>query len=58
MKRLSEDERAMAAKRVKALHKRIADLEAAIQRLKQRGKPTIEADRLLRLLRQSVGKLS
>jgi hypothetical protein len=56
MKRLSADERAMEAKRMKALRKRIADLEAGIQRLKERGEPTIEATRLLRLLRRSVAK--
>ena len=58
MKRLSADEHAMAAKRVKALQKRIANLEAGIQRLKERGEPTIEATRLLRLLRRSVAKSS
>lgn len=43
----------MALQRLEAASARIADLEAAIQRLKERGLPTVEAERILHLLRQS-----
>jgi hypothetical protein len=43
----------MAFQRAAATSERIADLEAGIQRLKEKGLPTVEAERLLGLLRQS-----
>ena len=47
----------MALQRLKEAEERIAKLEAGIQRLKENGQPTVEAERLLRLLRRShVGK--
>jgi hypothetical protein len=51
--RLSEAERTMERQRLEAVSKRIAELEAGIQRLKDHGQPTVEAERLLRLLRRS-----
>jgi hypothetical protein len=51
--RLSETDRAMALQRLEEAEGRIAELEAGIQRLKERGQPTVEAERLLYLLRQS-----
>ena len=57
IRRLSEAERSMALQRLKEAEERIAKLEAGIQRLKENGQPTVEAERLLRLLRRShVGK--
>jgi hypothetical protein len=53
MMRLNRTERTMALQRLEAASARIADLEAAIQRLKERGLPTVEAERILHLLRQS-----
>lgn len=53
IRRLSEIERTMAFQRAAATNGRIADLEAGIQRLKEKGLPTVEAERLLGLLRQS-----
>jgi len=43
----------MALQRLEAANARIADLEAGIGRLRDKGLPTVEAERLLRLLRQS-----
>jgi hypothetical protein len=51
--RLSETERTMELQRLEAVNARIADLEAGIQRLKEKGQPTVEAERLLRLMRRS-----
>jgi hypothetical protein len=51
MIRLSETERAMELQRREAVNDRIAGLEAGIQRLKEQGQPTLEAERLLYLLR-------
>jgi hypothetical protein len=51
--RLSETDRAMALQRLAAVTERIAELEAGIQRLKENGQPTVEAERLLRLVRRS-----
>jgi hypothetical protein len=56
MNRMSNAENAMAVERIEDAYKRIADLEAGIQRLKERGEPTIEAERLLGLLRRTVPK--
>ena len=53
MFKLSETEREMAFQRLEAANERIAGLEAAIQRLKEDGQPTVEAERLLLLTRQS-----
>ena len=53
MIRLSETERAMELQRLEAVNERIAGLEAGIQRLKEQGQPTVEAERLLGLMRQS-----
>ena len=58
MNRMSKAENAMAVERIEDAYKRIADLEAGIQRLKERGEPTIEAERLLGLLRRTVPKSS
>lgn len=51
--RLSETDRAMALQRLEEMNERITDLEAGIQRLKEKGQPTVEAERLLRLMRRS-----
>jgi hypothetical protein len=53
VRRLTETERTMALQRLEAANARIADLEAGIQRLRANGLPTVEAERLLHLLRQS-----
>jgi hypothetical protein len=53
MIKLSETERAMALQRLEAAKQRIADLETGIQRLRAKGLPTVEAERLLGLLRRS-----
>ena len=44
----------MALQRLKEAEERIAKLEAGIQRLKENGQPTVEAERLLRLIRRSL----
>ena len=51
--RLSETDRAMALQRLEEMNERITDLEAGIQRLKEKGQPIVEAERLLRLMRRS-----
>ena len=56
MNRMSKAENAIAVERIEDAYKRIADLEAGIQRLKERGEPTIEAERLLGLLRRTAPK--
>jgi hypothetical protein len=43
----------MELQRLEAVNERIVGLEAGIQRLKEQGQPTVEAERLLYLLRQS-----
>jgi hypothetical protein len=43
----------MELQRIEAVNERIAGLEAGIERLKEQGQPTVEAERLLHLLRQS-----
>ena len=53
MRRLSETERTLALQRLDAANERIAGLEAGIQRLREKGLPTVEAERLLRLIRRS-----
>jgi hypothetical protein len=53
IRRLSETERTLALQRLEAANERIADLEAGIQRLREKGLPTVEAERLLRLIRRS-----
>jgi hypothetical protein len=53
MIRLSDTERTMVLQRLEEANKRIADLEQGIQRLSEKGLPTVEAERLLRLLRRS-----
>jgi hypothetical protein len=53
MKRMSQADRRMALKRIEDANRRIANLEAAVRRLKDKGEPTVEAERLLRLMRQS-----
>ena len=53
IRRLSTAERTMALRRLAEANERIADLERGIQRLKEKGQPTVEAERLLRLLRRS-----
>jgi hypothetical protein len=53
MIRLSDTERTMEQQRLEAVNQRIADLEKGIQGLKEQGQPTVEAERLLGLMRQS-----
>ena len=53
MMRQSDAERTMALQRLEAASRRIADLEAGIERLRSNKLPTVEAERLLHLLRQS-----
>jgi hypothetical protein len=53
IRRLSTAERTMALRRLAEANERIADLERGIQRLKEKGQPTVEAERLLRLIRRS-----
>ena len=53
IRRLSDTERSMEIQRLEEVEKRIAVLEAGIQRQKDDGQPTVEAERLLRLLRRS-----
>jgi len=53
MSRLSETERTLELQRLEAVNERIAELEAGIKRLKEKGQPTVEAERLLRLVRHS-----
>ena len=53
VRRLSGTERAMALQRLEETNERIAKLEASIQNLKDKGQPTVEAERLLRLMRRS-----
>jgi hypothetical protein len=43
----------MEVQRLEAVNQRISSLEAGIRRLKEQGRPTVEAERLLCLLRQS-----
>ena len=43
----------MALQRLEDANARIAALKAGIQRLKENGQPTVEAERLLRLMRRS-----
>jgi hypothetical protein len=43
----------MALQRLEKANERIAELETGIQRLKEKGQPTMEAERLLRLMRRS-----
>jgi hypothetical protein len=43
----------MALQRLHEADKRIANLETQIQKLKEDGQPTLEAERLLHLMRQS-----
>jgi hypothetical protein len=43
----------MALQRLEEAEVRIAELKAGIQRLKENGQPTVEAERLLRLMRRS-----
>ena len=50
--RLSETERTMALQRLEKANERIAALEAGVQRLKEKGQATVEAERLLRLMRR------
>jgi hypothetical protein len=57
IRRLSEMERTMAVQRLKETNERIADLEARIQRLKEIGQPTVEAERLLRLMRSRLKEI-
>ena len=53
MIRLSDIDRAMKLQRLEAVGERITGLEAGIERLKEQGHSTVEAERLLYLLRQS-----
>jgi hypothetical protein len=53
IRRLSTAERTMALRRLAEANERIADLERGIQRLREKGQPTVEAERLLRLMRRS-----
>lgn len=53
MIRLSGTDRAMELQRLEAVNERIAGLEEGIPRLKEQGQPTVEAERLLGLMRQS-----
>jgi len=57
IRRLSEMERTMALQRLKETSERVADLEARIHRLKEKGQPIVEAERLLRLMRRSRGMM-
>ena len=43
----------MALQRLEETDKRIANIKRQIQKLKEDGQPTLEAERLLHLLRQS-----
>lgn len=43
----------MALQRLEETEERIAKLEAGIQRLRENGQPTVEAERLLRLMRRA-----
>jgi len=43
----------MAFQRLEEVEKRIGEVEARIQRLKENGQPIVEAERLLRLMRRS-----
>jgi hypothetical protein len=51
--RPSETERTMFRQRLDLTEERIAEQEAGIQRLKEKGQPTVEAERLLRLMLRS-----
>ena len=51
--RLSETDRAMALQRLEEANERVASLKAGVRRLKEKGQPTLEAERLLRLMRRS-----
>jgi hypothetical protein len=53
MIRLSKAERTLELQRLEAVNERIAGLEEGIQRLKEQGQRTVEAERLLSLMRQS-----
>jgi hypothetical protein len=57
IRRLSETERSMELQRLEEADDRIARLEAGIQRLRENGEATVEAERLLRLLRRSRAKM-
>ena len=43
----------MELQRLDAVNERIARLESGIRRLKEKGQPIVEAERLLRLMRRS-----
>ena len=43
----------MALQRLEETEKRIANLETRIQTLQEEGQPTVEAERLLQLMRRS-----
>jgi hypothetical protein len=53
MRRVTDREHAIARRRIERVDKRIANIEKRIQGLKEDGQPTIEAERLLELMRQS-----
>lgn len=53
IRRLGHTEHTMALQRLEDANERIAGLEAGIQHLKEEGQPTVEAERLLRLMRRS-----
>jgi hypothetical protein len=53
IRRLTGREHDMAVQRLEETDKRIANLERQIQKLKEDGQQTLEAERLLHLLRES-----
>jgi hypothetical protein len=53
MRRVTDREHAIARRRIERVDKRIANIEKRIQELKEDGQPTMEAERLLELMRQS-----
>jgi hypothetical protein len=53
MMRVTDREHATALRRIERADKRIVNLEKRIQELKEGGQSTVEAERLLQLMRQS-----
>lgn len=53
IRRVTDREHDMALQRLEEADKRIANLERQIQKLQEDGQPTLEAERLLHLMRQS-----
>jgi hypothetical protein len=53
IRRVTNREHAVALQRLEETQKRIANLETQIQTLQEEGQPTVEAERLLQLMRRS-----